>query len=154
MAEAGLPAGVVNIVPGYGPIAGAALVENPDVDRIAFTGSTDVGRQIMRIASDVPKPVSLELGGKSPNIIFADADLDAAAKGAILGIFYNKGETCTAGSRLFVEASVLDQFAGLLGERAGKSKVGDPLDTTTKIGPLVSSAQLEKVESYVKVGVE
>jgi acyl-CoA reductase-like NAD-dependent aldehyde dehydrogenase len=154
MAEAGLPAGVVNIVPGYGPIAGAALVENADVDRIAFTGSTEVGRQIMRIASDVPKPVSLELGGKSPNIIFADADLDAAAKGAILGIFYNKGETCTAGSRLFVEMSVLDQFAGLLSDRAGKSKVGDPLDTTTKIGPLVSSAQLEKVESYVKVGVE
>ncbi|HET9234547.1 MAG TPA: aldehyde dehydrogenase family protein [Candidatus Eisenbacteria bacterium] len=154
MAEAGLPAGVVNIVPGYGPIAGAAVVGHTDVDRVAFTGSTEVGRQIMRIAAEIPKPVTLELGGKSPNIIFADADLEAAAKGAILGIFYNKGETCTAGSRLFVESSVADAFATLLRDRASKAKVGDPLDGTTKVGPLVSAAQLEKVESYVKVGLE
>jgi aldehyde dehydrogenase (NAD+) len=154
MAEAGLPAGVVNLVPGYGPIAGAAVVEDADVDRVSFTGSTEVGRQIMRIASEVPKPVSLELGGKSPNIIFADADLESAAKGAILGIFYNKGETCTAGSRLFVETTVVETFAELLRDRAAKAKVGDPLDGSTKVGPLVSAAQLEKVERYVKLGLE
>jgi acyl-CoA reductase-like NAD-dependent aldehyde dehydrogenase len=152
LAEAGLPAGVVNIVPGYGPIAGASLVAHPDVDRVSFTGSTEVGRQIMRIASEVPKPVTLELGGKSPNIVFADADLEAAARGAITGIFYNKGETCTAGSRLFVEQSVSDRFADLLKQRAAKATVGDPLDPATKVGPLVSAAQLDKVERYVELG--
>jgi acyl-CoA reductase-like NAD-dependent aldehyde dehydrogenase len=122
------------------------------VDRVSFTGSTEVGRQIMRIASEVPKPVTLELGGKSPNIVFADADLEAAARGAITGIFYNKGETCTAGSRLFVEQSVAESFAGLLKQRAAKAQVGDPLDPATKVGPLVSAAQLEKVERYVELG--
>jgi acyl-CoA reductase-like NAD-dependent aldehyde dehydrogenase len=150
--EAGLPPGVVNIVPGFGPTAGAALVEHPGVDRLAFTGSTEVGREIMRRAASGPRPVTLELGGKSPNIVFADADLEAAAKGAVVGIFYNKGEVCTAGSRLFVEASVAEPFAALLVDRARRSVVGDPLDPRTKVGPLVSAAQRERVERYVALG--
>jgi acyl-CoA reductase-like NAD-dependent aldehyde dehydrogenase len=154
MVEAGLPAGVVNIVPGFGATAGAALVQHPGVDRIAFTGSTEVGRQIMHTAAQTLKPVSLELGGKSPNIVFDDADLESAARGAITGIFYNKGEACTAGSRLFVQESIANEFEDLLGRRAGKSRPGDPLDPKTKIGPLVSAAQRDKVESYVKIGQE
>ncbi len=154
LAEAGLPPGVVNIVPGYGDPAGAALVAHPGVDRVAFTGSTGVGRSIMRSAAEVPKPVSLELGGKSPHIIFADADLEAAVKGAIVGIFYNKGETCTAGSRLFVEESVLEPVTELLARRAARSRPGDPLDPGTRIGPLVSAAQRDRVEQYVNLGRE
>jgi aldehyde dehydrogenase (NAD+) len=154
LAEAGLPAGTVNILPGFGPTAGAALVSHRGVDRIAFTGSTTVGRAVMRGASEAPKPVSLELGGKSPNVVFADADLEAAAKGAVIGIFFNKGETCTAGSRLFVEDSVADAFTELLVERARRSRPGDPLDPATKVGPLVSAAQLARVEHYVAVGRE
>ncbi len=154
LAEAGLPAGVVNIVPGFGPTAGHALAGHGGVDRVAFTGSTEVGRAVMRAAAEAPKPVSLELGGKSPNVVFADADLDAAAKGAVIGIFYNKGETCTAGSRLFVEESVADEFAALLVKRAQRSRPGDPMDPGTKIGPLVSAAQLARVEHYVAVGRE
>jgi len=154
LAEAGVPAGVVNIVPGYGEIAGAALVQHAGVDKIAFTGSTGVGRQIMRMAAENLTPVSLELGGKSPNIVFADADLDSAAKGAINGIFYNKGEACTAGSRLFVEESVAEAFEEMVAARAAKARPGDPRDPKTRIGPLVSAAQLEKVESYVAIGRE
>jgi len=149
MLEAGLPPGVVNIVTGFGGEAGAALVAHPGVDRLAFTGSTAVGRSIMKRAADTMTPVSLELGGKSPNIVFADADLEAAARGAITGIFYNKGEVCTAGSRLFVEASVAERFGELLAARAARTRPGDPLDPTTKIGPLVSAAQRERVEGYV-----
>jgi len=154
LAEAGLPPGVVNLVPGLGSGAGAALVAHPGVDKIAFTGSTEVGRQILHTAAETLKPVSLELGGKSPNIVFADADLEAAARGAVLGIFYNKGETCTAGSRLFVEESVADEFLELLLARAAKSVPGDPLDPKTKIGPLVSAAQRDKVERYVELGTK
>ncbi len=152
LAEAGLPPGVVNIVPGFGSVAGAALAAHSGVDRIAFTGSTAVGRSVMRAAAEHATPVSLELGGKSPNIVFADADLEAAARGAVTAIFYNKGEVCTAGSRLFVEAGVADRFCELLAERAAKSRPGDPLDPKTKVGPLVSAAQREKVEAYVKIG--
>jgi acyl-CoA reductase-like NAD-dependent aldehyde dehydrogenase len=152
LAEAGMPPGVVNIVPGFGPTAGQALAHHPGVDKIAFTGSTAVGREIMRAAAKTLKPVSLELGGKSPNIVFADADLDSAARGAINGIFYNKGETCTAGSRLFVEDSVADALIEKLQARAAKARPGDPLDPKTKIGPLVSGSQLEKVERYVGIG--
>ncbi len=116
--EAGLPAGVLNVIPGFGETAGAALVRHPDVDKIAFTGSTAVGKSIMREAAETLKKVSLELGGKSPNIVFEDADLDAAARGAFAAIFYNAGQTCTAGSRLLVQRSVHDALLDRLAERA------------------------------------
>ncbi len=154
MLEAGLPAGVVNILPGLGATAGAALAAHPGVDKLAFTGSTEVGRSIMRAAAEGPRPVSLELGGKSPNIVFADADLAAASKGAVSGIFYNKGEACTAGSRLFVERSIADAFVEQVVERAKATRPGDPTDPKTKLGPVVSAAQLEKVERYVAIGRE
>src|SRR5207302_867826 len=118
--EAGFPKGVINIVPGFGPTAGAALVEHPGVDKIAFTGSVEVGREIMRLASKTLKRISLELGGKSPNIIFADSDLETAAKFALGGIFFNQGEMCTAGSRIFVEAKGYEEFMSVLKARAGK----------------------------------
>jgi acyl-CoA reductase-like NAD-dependent aldehyde dehydrogenase len=150
--KAGVPAGVINIVPGYGPTAGAALVKHPGVAKIAFTGSTAVGKEIMRSAADTLKKVSLELGGKSPNIVFADADLDAAVRGAINGIFYGKGEVCAAGSRLFVEQSVHDQFLEKLAERAAKLTVGDPMHPKTRLGALVSSEQMNKVLGYIESG--
>ncbi len=150
--QAGLPAGVVNIVPGFGPTAGAALVRHPGVAKIAFTGSTAVGKEIMREAAGTLKKVSLELGGKSPNIVFADADLDAAVRGAINGIFYGKGEVCAAGSRLFVESSIHDEFLGKLTERASKLQVGDPLHPKTRVGALVSSGQMKKVLDYIEAG--
>ncbi len=153
-ADAGLPGGVLNVVPGFGETAGAALVRHPDVDKIAFTGSTAVGRVIMREAADTLKKVSLELGGKSPNIVFADADLDAAARGAFSGIFYNAGQCCTAGSRLLVQSSIHDAFMGRLVERARKLVPGDPLDPATRMGPLVSEEQLERVLGYIERGKE
>jgi len=152
MQQAGLPEGVVNIVPGFGPTAGAALVRHPMVAKIAFTGSTAVGKEIMRTASDTLKKVSLELGGKSPNIVFADADLDAAVRGAINGIFYGKGEVCAAGSRLLVESSIHDEFLQKLQDRAAKLTVGDPLHPKTRLGALVSSEQMNKVLSYIESG--
>lgn len=149
---AGLPEGVVNIVPGFGPTAGAALVRHPGVAKIAFTGSTSVGKEIMRSSADTLKKVSLELGGKSPNIVFADADLDAAVRGAINGIFYGKGEVCAAGSRLLVEKSVHDQFLEKLSERASKLLVGDPMNPKTRVGALVSKEQMDKVLGYIESG--
>jgi acyl-CoA reductase-like NAD-dependent aldehyde dehydrogenase len=151
-AEAGLPPGVLNVVPGFGESAGAALVRHPDVDKIAFTGSTAVGRLIMREAADSLKKVSLELGGKSPNIILADADLDAAARGAFSGIFYNTGQCCTAGSRLLVHESVKDELLAKLVERAGKMQPGDPLDPKTRLGPIVSQEQMDRVLGYIATG--
>ena len=150
--EAGLPDGVVNVVPGYGESAGRALVAHPDVDKISFTGSTSVGREIMRTAADSLKKVSLELGGKSPNIIFADADLQSAVKGAFNGIFYGKGEVCNAGSRLFIEESVHDQVMSKLVERAAKLQPGDPLDPRTRLGALVSKTQMDRVLGYIEIG--
>ena len=150
--EAGLPAGVLNVVTGFGESAGAALVRHPDVDKIAFTGSTEVGRTIMREAAATLKKVSLELGGKSPNLVFEDADLDAAARGAFAGIFYNAGQCCTAGSRLLVQRSVHDALLDRLAERARKLQPGDPLDPKTRIGPLVSQEQLERVLGYIEKG--
>jgi len=150
--EAGLPAGVLNVVPGFGETAGAALVAHPDVDKIAFTGSTSVGRIIMRSAADTLKKVSLELGGKSPNIVFADADLEAAARGVFAGIFYNTGQCCTAGSRLLVQASVKDELLGRIVERASKMRPGDPLDPKTRMGPLISQEQLDRVLGYIDQG--
>ena len=150
--EAGFPDGVVNVVPGFGETAGRALVAHPGVDKISFTGSTAVGKEIVRASADTLKKVSLELGGKSPNIIFADADIDAAVKGAFNGIFYGKGEVCNAGSRLFVEKSVHDRVMDKLLERARKLVPGDPLDPKTRLGALVSKAQMERVLEYVRIG--
>ena len=150
--EAGLPAGVLNVVPGFGPTAGAALVDHPGVDKIAFTGSTAVGQEIMRRASGTLKRLTLELGGKSPNIVFADADLDAAVRGASNGIFYNKGEVCTAGSRLFLEESLHDSFLDRLQAQTAKLSQGDPLDPKTRLGPQVSEAQMNRVLSYIDKG--
>jgi phenylacetaldehyde dehydrogenase len=150
--EAGFPDGVVNVVPGFGETAGAALAGHPDVDKIAFTGSTEVGRIIMRAAAGNLKKISLELGGKSPNIIFADADLDAAGEGAAFGIFYNMGQDCTAGSRIFVEQRVYDRVASAVAEFAGKQRVGDGLDESTDIGPLVTAEQLARVTGYIELG--
>ncbi len=141
--EAGLPAGALNVVPGPGTTAGAALVRHPLVDKIAFTGSTEVGQWIMREAAGTLKRVTLELGGKSPNIIFADADLAAAVRGAQTGIFYGKGEVCAAGSRLLVEQGVHDQVVEQLAERARKLTPGDPFDKNTRLGAIVSQRQQE-----------
>jgi acyl-CoA reductase-like NAD-dependent aldehyde dehydrogenase len=150
--EAGFPDGVVNIVPGFGETAGRALVAHPDVDKISFTGSTAVGKEIVRTSADTLKKVSLELGGKSPNIIFADADLDAAAKGAFNAIFYGKGEVCNAGSRLFVEKSIHEKLLGRLLDRAAKLEPGDPQNPKTRLGALVSKTQMDRVLDYVKIG--
>jgi aldehyde dehydrogenase (NAD+) len=150
--EAGFPDGVVNIVPGFGETAGRALVAHPDVDKISFTGSTEAGKEIVRTSADTLKKVSLELGGKSPNIVFADADLEAAAKGTFNGIFYGKGEVCNAGSRLLVEKSVHDALLEKLVKRAAKLEPGDPLNPKTRLGALVSRAQMEKVLRYLEIG--
>ena len=152
--EAGFPPGAFNVVPGAGKSAGAALVRHPDVDKISFTGSTEVGRQIMKLAADTNKRVTLELGGKSPNIIFADADLKAAVRGAQTGIFYGKGEVCAAGSRLLVERTVHDQVVAQLADGAKKLTPGDPLDKNTRLGALVSKRQQETVLSYIQKGVD
>lgn len=150
--EAGVPAGVLNVITGRGALVGDALVEHPGVDKIAFTGSTEVGREVMRKAAGTVKKVSLELGGKSPNVVFADADLDAAARGAYLGIFYGKGEVCAAGSRLFVEESIHDALMEKLLERTKKLQPGDPLHPKTRLGALVSEGQLNTVLQYIERG--
>lgn len=149
--EAGLPAGVLNIITG-GPETGAALVKHASVDKVAFTGSTSVGKEIMRNAADSLKRVTLELGGKSPNIVFADSSMDAAVKGAINGIFYGKGEVCCAGSRLFVEKKVEDEFLTKLVEYSKKLKLGDPLDPKTRLGAIVSEKQMNTVLGYIEAG--
>ena len=151
-AEAGLPAGVLNVVPGFGETAGAALVRHPGVDAISFTGSTEVGKVIMREAADTLKKVSLELGGKSPNIVFADADLRGALKGASSGIFYGKGEVCAAGSRILVESRIHDEFVAGLQAGAARATVGDPMDSSTRLGAIVSEAQLDRVMGYIEAG--
>jgi acyl-CoA reductase-like NAD-dependent aldehyde dehydrogenase len=150
--EAGFPDGVVNIVPGFGETAGRALVAHPDVDKISFTGSTEVGKEIMRSAADSLKNVSLELGGKSPNIVFADADIDAAVKGTFNGIFYGKGEVCNAGSRLFVEKGMHDDLMERLITKAERLEPGDPLDPRTRMGAIISEAQMERVLRYIEIG--
>ena len=149
--EAGFPAGVLNIVTG-GPEPGKAIVQHSGIDKIAFTGSTAVGKEIMRGAADTLKRVTLELGGKSPNIVFADADIDSAVKGAINGIFYGKGEVCNAGSRLFVESKVRDEFIEKLIGRAKKMVPGDPLDPKTRMGAIVSQEQMQTVLAYIDAG--
>jgi len=150
--EAGVPPGVVNIVPGFGETAGRALVRHPMVDKIAFTGSTDVGKEIHRETAATLKRVSLELGGKSPNIVFSDADTDAAVQGALLGVFFCAGQVCCAGTRLFVEQKMHDEFADKVARSAGGMKQGNPFDPETRVGPLVSREQLERVTGYLAAG--
>jgi aldehyde dehydrogenase (NAD+) len=152
MVEAGLPPGVVSILPGPGAEVGMGLVKHPGVDKVAFTGSTAVGKEVMRNAADTVKRVTLELGGKSPNIVLADANMDEAVKGATTGIFYGKGEVCAAGSRLFVEKKIHDEFMGKLVDRAKKLKPGDPLDPKTRLGAIVSEQQLNTVMGYIDAG--
>lgn len=151
--EAGFPAGVVNILPGFGPTAGAALASHMDVDKVAFTGSTEVGHLIMEAAARSNlKPVTLELGGKSPNIVFEDADLDEAVEGAHMGLFANQGQSCCAGSRVFVERSIYDTFVEKSIVRARSRVVGDPFDPRTELGPLVDQSQFDKVMGYIESG--
>jgi phenylacetaldehyde dehydrogenase len=146
--QAGLPPGVFNIVTGYGE-AGAALAAHPDVDKVAFTGSTEVGKEIVRAAAGNLKKVTLELGGKSPNVVYADADIDKAIAGSADAIFFNQGECCVAGSRLYVEDSVYDQVVEGVAEQARNIKVGNGLDPSTTMGPLVSAEQFERVTGYI-----
>jgi aldehyde dehydrogenase (NAD+) len=153
MMEAGFPEGVVNILPGYGPTAGQAIARHMDVDKVAFTGSTEVGHLIMEAAAQTNlKRVTLELGGKSPNIVFADADLDQAVEGSHFALFFNQGQCCCAGSRLYVEEKVYDDFVSRSVERARKRTVGDPFDAKTEQGPQVDEAQFDKVMSYIDSG--
>ena len=148
--EIGIPAGVLNVLTGSGAVAGQAIVAHPGIDKIAFTGDTTTGRGVMRTAAETVKHLTLELGGKSPNIVFADADLDAAVRGATIGMFYGKGEVCAAGSRLLVDRSIKDQFIDKVAARTKKMNVGDPLDPKTRFGALASRAQLDKVLHYVE----
>lgn len=150
--EAGVPEGVVNIVPGFGPTAGATLANHPLVDKVAFTGSTEVGKEIVKASAGNLKRVSLELGGKAPNIVFVDADQDDAVAGAFMGIFFNQGQVCCAGSRLFVEQKIYDQFTEALASSAASLKQGPGLDTDSRIGPLVSQEQFERVLGYIDIG--
>jgi acyl-CoA reductase-like NAD-dependent aldehyde dehydrogenase len=152
LGEAGLPPGAFNVVPGPGAVIGAAMAAHPGIDKISFTGETETGKSILRAAAGTVKRVSMELGGKSPNVVFADADLDAAAKGAINAIFYGKGELCSAGSRLLVEESIHDALMEKVVDRAKKMAPGDPLNPKTRLGSLVSEKQRENVERYVESG--
>ena len=150
--EAGLPAGVINIVNGFGETAGAALVAHPGVDKVAFTGSAAVGKLIVKSAADTLKRVTLELGGKSPNVFFADADWEAAVDGALFGVFVNQGEVCSAGSRILVEKKIYTKFVEAMTEKAKRIKLGPPLERDTKMGPLVSKEQYDRVTSYLEAG--
>ena len=152
-AEAGFPEGVVNIVPGYGETAGAALAAHNQVDKIAFTGSTEVGRLIVQAATGNLKKVSLELGGKSPNVVYKDADMDTAIAGSASAIFFNHGQCCCAGSRLYVEKPVFDEVVDGIAKEAKKIKVGSGLDPETSMGPLVSEEQLNRVCNYLEIGM-
>ncbi len=149
--EVGLPPGVLNVITGPGARVGQFLVEHPGIDKIAFTGDTSTGREIMRGAAGTIKHLTLELGGKSPNIVFPDADLDAAVRGATTGIFYGKGEVCAAGSRLLVDQSIRDEFVDKLAARTKKMVPGDPMDPKTRLGAIASKSQLERVLRYVDV---
>jgi aldehyde dehydrogenase (NAD+) len=150
--ELDLPPGVVNIVLGYGETAGAALTHHPDVDKIAFTGSSFTGQEIVRAAAGNLKRLSLELGGKSPDVVFADANLDAAVPGAAMAVFSNSGQVCCAGTRVFVERPIYDEFVARVSEFADSLKVGNSLDPETQIGPIVSQTQLDRVTGYLEIG--
>ncbi len=150
--EVGLPKGVVNVITGFGETCGSPLVKHPDVNKIAFTGSAAVGKIIVKEAADTVKRVTLELGGKSPNIFFADADFEAAIDGALFGVFINQGEVCSAGSRILVQKSIYKKFVEAMTEKAKKIKLGPPLERETKMGALVSKEQYDRVLSYLAVG--
>jgi acyl-CoA reductase-like NAD-dependent aldehyde dehydrogenase len=150
--EAGLPAGVLNVVTGWGETAGAPLVAHPGVDKVGFTGSKEVGKLIMKSAADTLKHVTLELGGKSPNIVFADAEFDAAIEGSVNGIFWNQGEICSAGSRVFVEERIYDEAVQAMTDKVDDIRQGDPRDEATTMGPLVSKEQQERVTRYLEIG--
>ena len=151
--EAGVPAGVVNIVPGYGDTAGAALAAHPDVDKVAFTGSHLTGQKIVRASAGNLKRVSLELGGKSPDVVFADCDLETSVPGAAqMAVFSNSGQICSAGTRLFVEQRIYDEFVGRVAEFGRGLKIGPGIDPDVIIGPLVSETQLERVTGYLEAG--
>lgn len=150
--EAGFPAGVLNVVPGFGKVAGQALVDHPDVDKVTFTGSPVVGRQILQGSAGNLKRVTLELGGKSANIIFPDADIDAAVKAAGAGIFFNTGQVCSAGSRILVHHSIHDKVVERLAARAQTTRMGNPQDSSTGMGPLVSEMQMKRVLDYIEIG--
>ncbi|MEH6759348.1 MAG: aldehyde dehydrogenase family protein [Parasphingorhabdus sp.] len=152
--EAGLPEGILNVVTGYGHIVGQAMVDHPGINKIAFTGSTRVGKSILRSAAETVKPVTLELGGKSPSLIFADANIDAAGIGAALAIFFNSGQVCVAASRLYVEESIFDDVLAAVVKAAESFPIGDGRDANTMIGPLVSHAQQERVLGYIDAGVK
>lgn len=145
----GFPPGVLNIITGSGSVTGQAIVDHPGIDKISFTGDTSTGKGIMRGAAETLKHITLELGGKSPNIVFADADLDAAVRGATMGIFYGKGEVCAAGSRLLVESSIKDEFLAKVADRAKKMTAGDPLSPKTRLGAIASKNQLDRVLGYI-----
>jgi len=151
-AEVGLPPGVVNVITGFGESCGAPLVQHPDVNKIAFTGSAAVGKQIVKMAADSVKRVTLELGGKSPNIFFADADFEAAIDGALFGVFINQGEVCSAGSRILVQKPIYKKFVDAMAGKAGNIKLGPPLERETKMGPVVSKEQYDRVLSYQDLG--
>jgi len=150
--DIGLPPGVVNIITGFGETCGAPLVKHPDVNKIAFTGSAEVGKVIVKQAADTVKRVTLELGGKSPNIFFADADFEAAIDGALFGVFINQGEVCSAGSRILVQQPIYKKFVDAMTEKARSIKLGPPLDRNTKMGPVVSKDQYQRVRSYQDLG--
>ena len=152
LAEAGLPPGVVNIITGFGETVGAPLVRHPDVNKVAFTGSASVGKAIVKMAADTVKRVTLELGGKSPNIFFADADFEAAIDGALFGVFINQGEVCSAGSRILVQKPIYSKFVEAMSAKAKTIRLGAPLDRETKMGPLVSKDQFDRVRSFQELG--
>ncbi|WP_018131988.1 aldehyde dehydrogenase family protein [Effusibacillus pohliae] len=152
--EAGVPEGVVNVITGSGATIGSYLAQHPGVDKVAFTGETTTGKDIMRRASETLKRVTLELGGKSPNIVFDDADLDAAVDGSLFGIFYNTGQSCEARSRLFVHERIYSQFVERFVEKAKKLRVGDPFDPNTHVGAVISAKQEEVIDGYVKLGLQ
>jgi aldehyde dehydrogenase (NAD+)/betaine-aldehyde dehydrogenase len=152
LTEAGVPTGIVNILPGPGDEIGAYLAEHPGVDKVAFTGETETGRDIMRRASSNLKRISLELGGKSPNLVFDDADLDQAVNGSLFAIYYSAGQSCEARSRLLVQESIYDQFVDAFVDKTSRLKVGDPLDPATHMGSLISAKQVDRVHNYVEIG--
>ena len=150
--EAGLPAGVYNVVTGRGSVLGPAIVDHPDVDMVSFTGSTEVGRQVLTGSAGTIKKVGLELGGKNPQVVFADADLDAAADGVVFGLVFNAGQCCVSGSRLVVEASVAEDFSARIVEKIARLKIGDPLDEATQVGAIVDPRQHTKILDYIAAG--
>ncbi|MGH7906226.1 MAG: aldehyde dehydrogenase family protein [Candidatus Binataceae bacterium] len=150
--EAGLPDGVVNVITGFGPGAGSSIAEHPGIDKVAFTGSAEVGRLILKASIGNLKRISLELGGKSPNIIFPDADMEQAVPNAMMGVFYNTGQVCAAGTRIFVQNEMYDKFVDSLSKFSESMTMGDPLDPKTKMGPVVSKEQYERVRNYLEVG--